>query len=57
MILKIDSSCTYRDYFKTAYPKSDNFMPKSDIVKARITKHNLKSKFKKDITFKQTDDL
>ena len=31
--------------FKSAYPKSDNFMPKSDTVKARMFKHNLKSKF------------
>ena len=30
---------------KTAYPKSDNIMPKSDTVKARMFKHNLKSKF------------
>ena len=37
--------------------KSANFMSKSELVKARITKHNLISKFKKQITFKQTDDL
>ena len=35
----------YRENLKTAYPKSDNIMPKSDTVKARMFKHNLKSKF------------
>ena len=32
-------------------------MSKTDKVKARMFKHNLKSKFQIKITFKQTDDL
>ena len=42
--------CTYKhgENFKTAFPKlgkSDNVMPKSDTVKARMFKHYLKYNF------------
>ena len=32
--------CVHVENLKTAYPKSDNIMPKSDTVKARMFKHN-----------------